>query len=349
MCGIFGIVKPRKLLEKIKIQNMISEAFHCNVLRGEEGAGMFAVNFKDDNLGTVEPAAVLKHGMSGIDFVSLKQFDKFFNDEYKYKFIVGHNRATTRGKMSNQNSHPFKHGPITLVHNGTVIVPKNLLGNNDFAVDSEGIAYVLATHGVEALKEIKGPMAIVWFDERTNRMHLLRNEQKPMGLVALASTFNTVETTFSAFASEPKMMEWLAFRNGFSIKGISWTKPDVLYTYVENDSNNITLEYTPFVLSKEPPAVEYIGHYGRNFPQKDSFPSQEKRKVIEEEKKALEEFVNEDITFTFTTHTSYTAKDTRGKLIGGFLRKNKLASGMFTNVHTKVICYNIPNSIGGGR
>ncbi len=94
--------------------------------------------------------------------------------------LVGHNRAATRGGVSVNNAHPFQHGAITLVHNGTL--RSNAVTTPYFTVDSESIAYALsqADDPVTVLEKLDGAYALIWFDSRDNSWNVARNDERPL-------------------------------------------------------------------------------------------------------------------------------------------------------------------------
>ena len=50
------------------------------------------------------------------------EYKKMFPDGFGgYRAVVGHNRSATRGGITTETAHQFQEGPITIVHNGTLI------------------------------------------------------------------------------------------------------------------------------------------------------------------------------------------------------------------------------------
>jgi hypothetical protein len=96
------------------------------------------------------------------------------------KALVGHNRAATRGGVSANNAHPFQHGSITLVHNGTL--RSNAVTTPYFTVDSESICYALslADDPITVLESLEGAYALIWFDSRDNSWNIARNDERPL-------------------------------------------------------------------------------------------------------------------------------------------------------------------------
>jgi hypothetical protein len=100
--------------------------------------------------------------------------------------LVGHNRHATKGSVSVNNAHPFEHGPISLVHNGTLThpMPPN---SHLFDTDSESIAYNLSliepSEAGAFISTLNGAFTLVWYDARDSSWNLIRNDERPLTLM----------------------------------------------------------------------------------------------------------------------------------------------------------------------
>ena len=128
--------------------------------------------------------------------------------------VVGHNRKATAGKANNENSHPFVHENIVLVHNGVVHNHKKMA---DTEVDSHAIAHSIVDKGYkETIATLDGAFTLVWFDMKDRTLRFVRNSQRPLFMV---------ETDLSiAFASESGMLSWIGERNNLT----GWKEPKEL-------------------------------------------------------------------------------------------------------------------------
>lgn len=211
MCGIVGFITTEKALGAHARKRWFTNAIRAGAARGEHGTGMILV--PHDNEGNAD---WVKIGATPDYLIDGKHGkERFANDWDMYRAVVGHNRYATQGKVSTDNAHPFVVGPITLVHNGTLHsthglpLPQHKL--KDVDVDSHVIAHNLADHSVEdVVKELDGAFTLVWHDARDQSVNIIRNERRPLHLIAL-SYHDTI-----LFASEAEMLWWLTKRSDFS-------------------------------------------------------------------------------------------------------------------------------------
>jgi asparagine synthetase B (glutamine-hydrolysing) len=134
--------------------------------------------------------------------------DTLFNDgvllSTGLNFIVGHNRAATKGAVTARNAHPFVQDHIIGVHNGTTTYGLDSLpSSKDFEVDSEAILHAMSK-GI-TLKEIINRVflsyVLVWVDEKEKTFNLARNAQRPLYIIE-----DKIKTMIY-FASEPWILE----------------------------------------------------------------------------------------------------------------------------------------------
>lgn len=198
MCGLVGIAglsivqKDTKVFEQMLI---------ADVFRGKHSTGIASV-FK----GVCE---YYKRALTSPDFLQLEQADDLVS--VQAQAIIGHNRHATAGKVNDTNAHPFQHGDITLVHNGTLSTQVGLPSHDKFDVDSENICYALSQlEPKEVLEKLEGAYALVWHDAADNTLHFARNDERPLHLAIGGGVLY--------WASEVKMLEWILNRNKISIK-----------------------------------------------------------------------------------------------------------------------------------
>lgn len=142
-------------------------------------------------------------------------------------FAVGHNRYATRGKINQDNAHPFQHKHISLVHNGSLFTKYGLPDGNKFDVDSEAIAYSIAKIGMqETAPKLDGAFSLVWFDEERKTLNFCRNASRPMVFVFVDDGM--------FFGSEAPMIEWVLWRCGIKVNAVVSTKPLIHYEFDEH-------------------------------------------------------------------------------------------------------------------
>lgn len=146
--------------------------------------------------------------------------------------MVGHNRASTKGENTKENTHPFQEDHITLVHNGTVHNHKVM---KDTAVDSHAICHYLTEHTPqEAVTHINGAYALVWYDNVAEELRFMRNKERPLFII------HTEDLT--VLVSERKMGEWILNRNGVKVNNVEEVKPFVLYSIKKDKLHDINKE-----------------------------------------------------------------------------------------------------------
>lgn len=197
--------------------NLFEQMLYCDIVRGDHSTGVFA-GFRDYT--TKEPILKLrKAAVPGDVFIrtpslwgEVKEHRKqsaVTKNSYTVmtpKFMVGHNRYATAGAVIDANAHPFHHGKITLVHNGTLTDQSLLPESNRFKVDSENIAYSIDKLGIEeTIKRLNGAYTLVWLNTELQTLNILRNDERP---------FHLAETTVGEYfgASEEAMLMWLLTR-----------------------------------------------------------------------------------------------------------------------------------------
>lgn len=218
MCGIvmYGSRSPGSFE-----MDYFERALICDTFRGYHSTGAF-VGYKDPD--DAAPIVVYhKQIGEGWNFVESDEWKnirhverKSFptattNTKYYPTFAVGHNRHATMGAKTAENAHPFQHGDVTLVHNGTMDDVFLLVDNQKFTVDSENICYAINKQGIaETIKQMDGAYTLIWHDARDNTLNILRNEERP---------FHLVETSTGDWlgASEEDMLLWLYGRNKYNI------------------------------------------------------------------------------------------------------------------------------------
>lgn len=168
MCGIVGMAGSAYKDEK----KVLKDLLYMDQLRGEDSTGLVSVNRQH----VVE---YHKRAIGAYDFLSLQQTNNLFARENLV--MIGHNRWATAGAVNSVNAHPFKHGKIIGVHNGTLVNQKLLPEYNLFEVDSDNIFYSLNKIGVQATcKLLYGAYALVWWDSEASTLNFLRNEERDL-------------------------------------------------------------------------------------------------------------------------------------------------------------------------
>lgn len=196
MCGLVGVVGNIWPQEKKAFRNLLE----LDAYRGPHSTGVAVINKKNEI--TIKKAV-------GRTWKLYAENPDFFDDEelikqYEVKALIGHNRFATTGGKTEANAHPFLHGEVVGAHNGTLDKPHlhRIDGHDKFEVDSEALIYSFNKNGwKETLENTKGAWALTWYDRRDDRMHFIRNTERP-----LFWCFNNTTDSFF-WASEEWMLE----------------------------------------------------------------------------------------------------------------------------------------------
>lgn len=173
MCGIVGVAGYIGNKEKEAFQDMLI----FSQTRGPHSTGVASIDRKGNQ---VIVAKCLGRPEELIDCD--KRYDKVV--DYNKKFMLGHNRYATTGKVSKKNCHPFLFENILGCHNGTI--PAYRLNNlkisaKDYETDSEAVlANINEVPMKEVFEKLDGAWAFVWFDARDNTLNFYRNKERTL-------------------------------------------------------------------------------------------------------------------------------------------------------------------------
>lgn len=226
MCGIVGIVTKSKTGLFKTQADMFSQLIFADQLRGTDGTGLF-YNRKKKCIAVKHPAtASLMFGQ--------KQYKNALSDAVQNgDFLIGHNRAATKGNKIWKDTHPFVEDNITLIHNGTLFNHHKLNKNSD--VDSHAIAVHMAKNGhIKTLKEVDGPFALVWFDQKEQTLNFCRNNQRPLSIVETDNCW--------LISSEAGLAQWIAERNNLKITSTTNLESEHVYSFKEHDYSKLLKE-----------------------------------------------------------------------------------------------------------
>lgn len=293
MCGIFGLLESSSSGLFSSDAKIVWGMALLTSMRGADATGFIGVDVKKNQTDFMKAVG------GPWEWNNWKQSDEFMKRIVnKYNVVIGHGRAATIGKNIALNAHPFKHGDITLVHNGTLrnfaaLKSKHKL---NFDVDSEAVCYLMNKIGLEeTINEIDGAFALAWWDAKTQTVNFIRNHERPLcytvstnnrRLIFASESPTTAYGAFShktdKFKDVKEVPTWKHF--AISCKGTYNSELEIVET-------NITKKYvsTPsYSPSKAHPHYAGFGGYGEeywdNYPTKASYISptktQQSSKVI---------------------------------------------------------------------
>jgi predicted glutamine amidotransferase len=205
MCGIVGVAG--------NTNQMVMKAFRdmhlFDVVRGIDSSGIVSVPIAQH--GKVEMYKELG-GPTNLWEYDEVNFDARGVLKGNPKVVIGHNRAATMGDVNAENAHPFNYGDIYGAHNGTLHDWLDLDPENQFKIDSQALLNSINEKGVhETWKSFRGAAAIVYWDNKRERLCMARNGERPMYICE-----NSAKDVMF-FASEPWMIRQAAARNKITL------------------------------------------------------------------------------------------------------------------------------------
>ncbi len=268
MCGIVGFFKTKTNEHQAvnsKLRSYMEDAMYIDALRGFHSVGLMTGH---RGVKTTDPwsATWVKMAAPVSQFVKNETYDRNMSKLYDLAWGVAHNRWATVGAVNNNNAHPFHHGDIMLVQNGTVSQAYNLPEVEGYPeVDTKALTESFAKNAkgfVDTLRHVEGvdgAYALVWHDARDGSLNFIRNSKRPFFFVECAGI------TF--FGSELFMVLAAASRNGYKHKKFT-ELPE--HTHVKVVYDEKKLDYTCKVsVSKldiqpiKPVRQSYYGGSGR--------------------------------------------------------------------------------------
>lgn len=256
MCGLVGVA-GKITADSLKA---FKQLLIVDQLRGAHSTGIAAIEDGE--------AEVFKRAVVPTDLLELKPTNKLLT--VNKDVIIGHNRYATSGGIDHATAHPFQHGDITLVHNGTLRSRNGLLKSTEFKVDSENVCYTLSQkEPLEVLEEVNGAFVFIWHDARDNSLHFARNSERELYIA------NTGSQIY--WASEKEMLEWILVRNNINIKEI-YILPTEQHWYFKMDDERFSVEdfteytpsYTPYKYNP-PSTVKTVAQLGYKYDQEVEF------------------------------------------------------------------------------
>ena len=217
MCGLIGVITGK---HKKTHEDLFSNGLVVDTIRGKHSTGAVAVQDSD--------YLYHKAAVPGVDFIESKQYESLLR---KLKLnnpaaLLGHNRAATVGKVNKCNAHPFEFQNIIGMHNGTLRRKYKLENDGDYETDSETLFDHIKHHGIDdALPKVDGAYCLVWYDEDSNRVYIIRNDERPLFFGKVKDEDTVI------YGSEMGMIFWLCDRHNLQLEDIYTVETDHLYHF----------------------------------------------------------------------------------------------------------------------
>jgi hypothetical protein len=191
-------------------RDLFTTLLFIDTLRGKDSTGAMCVT----NIGNVEMA---KQATPAQAFIDTPEYEALKKTAWERGWaMIGHNRAATRGVISDENAHPFViDDKILLVHNGTFHGDHKKVADTE--VDSEAIAHLLAENEPEAaLQKVNAAYALIWYNVEKKEVCLIRNNQRPLWYAETHDTYIiTSEESIMLFGMMRHNMKPLAEKGPF--------------------------------------------------------------------------------------------------------------------------------------
>lgn len=216
MCGLVGMAGNIVEADRKALKILLT----LDATRGEDSTGLAVVQEKDNNIEVYK-----KVGGPHLLFNEPIFDNKNIYNGPRGKVFIGHNRHATKGKVTDENAHPFKHDGVVGAHNGTLQSVHKLEKGNKFDVDSEAIIYNLSQYKAEdVIPNIHGAYALTWYDDVADCLFVIRNKDRTLYWT------RRKDKDVIFWASEEWMLEVALQKAGIQFGDITLFETDKLYT-----------------------------------------------------------------------------------------------------------------------
>jgi len=219
MCGIISYFSNEKVYNG-NLHKLLHNLLWIDSIRGDHSTGLIYQ-------GGDEVVDTYKRAVPGWDFVQLDRTKQILKDFEKTPYLIGHNRAATKGDVKSTNAHPFTFDHITGVHNGTLHSYHQLTpAGVSHEVDSQHLYHAISLNGFgDTVDRVQGSFNLLWHDATDDSIHLCRNDTRPYTFAKLKGKEILIG------ASEKTMLKWLVNKFGFEIEYCWNPKPNMEYIW----------------------------------------------------------------------------------------------------------------------
>lgn len=226
MCGLVGIAAKNMTKSHVKAFEMM---LYLDTIRGWDSTGIAMISLPASRK-NVDHVFAHKRAITGMEFLGTRAWNKIGNTAVQHgRVLMGHNRAATKGAVCDMNAHPFQHGNITLMHNGSLNRWRDIAGHkNEFTVDSEAICWALSQTDTyeemdDVLEDINGAFALTFHDADDDTLNFVRNSERPLVWANVyPGNYKGAKPNGIMWASESEFIAIAARKAGLTIGKINW-------------------------------------------------------------------------------------------------------------------------------
>ena len=251
MCGHVGIAETIFKPEKEAFYYLL----HLDYLRGVHSTGIGVIRTKTNYLEHREEVYKAVGGPWELYKAYPEVFEKGVIKHFP-NILIGHNRHATQGEIDKESAHPFHFENIIGAHNGTVFRTslKEFHDYDKYDIDSQMI-FSQINHDPDIQKvwdAADGALALVWWDNRDNCLHFVRNKDR-----TLCYSFDEKRENI-VWASESWMITAACSKAGLKMEQAKLFKENVHYT-LDVSQKKLELVETPLNPFVPKPVVRDTG------------------------------------------------------------------------------------------
>lgn len=209
MCGLVGAA----FVQDEKHRSIFSNLLLNNVTRGPHSTGVLSMYTVLTGKDEGDYYAIERSMLPSSAFIFTPDYNAIIKKDPK--FLAGHSRFATKGKINEDNCHPFEVGKVIGMHNGTI--HGGFEGSNKYETDSEALFALINKYTLPKTLDIihkdahNVAYAIVYYDRRDQTVNIIRNDQRPLCYARHLHIRNRI-----FWSSESLMLQYALMREGMS-------------------------------------------------------------------------------------------------------------------------------------
>ena len=229
MCKLFAYVnqedKTINYTVGNKINKVLQHLFYINSFGQTDGSGLMWTTSRGETM-------FIKDAVPSPTLMQFTVFNEHKKDFYKHKWVAGHNRYSTVGSNTWENSHPFLHGKYLGMQNGTIYNNHKTLvegKQSPCSVDSSSVFWAFNQQGVEkTFENYEGAGVFMYINTEEKTFNIVKNDERNLHIVKISGISAFLITT------DKYALELVCNRAGLPIEDVKEVKNDTLLTFHSN-------------------------------------------------------------------------------------------------------------------